>query len=1131
MRAIVSTIVFVLMGSVSGGQTVEWTHDLETGGSAPTLFPSASKPSSVVVTDGPKVLRLGGDGSIALRAPLPAPAAGSPVTVADLDGDGQPELLVTLCGGTLCCLDAKGTMRWSRAYDTEVGGFKSVVAADVHPSPGLEVVFGFNDGWLRCLSAAGETLWAFFGDRFRVGGIAIGDADRDGAPEIVYGTDNGHLYCLSGWGDVEWRFDELAPYGRSGTNLADLNGDGTPEVLVTRSNVNNKTCLIAVSGVTGKLIWRTKDVMQGYVSNATVDLDGDGTLEVLHADKGNHLYADNADGSRRWQTRLDGRGIFWAPAVADLDGDGKLEILTPLRGTSPQTGASGYLVNADGKVRAELKLGGGTNAGPAIGDIDGDGKLEALVVSQNPNRIHCLTWSAGGRVAWPSLRGDSQMTARAANVPAGTPGRPDSAPEFGRVDVETGDVVRGENRWTLRWDEPAPDGAFVELTAISADTRRLARIVDLKRGDRQTTVMWNLTRSGKTTVRLRLWSPSTRKPLLVARREVTAEVPTFCRWAGLQATCRRAVEAGQRAGADISGIADALTRLASERDAIDRLAKSDASDETIAERATRLRRRAEALRVMATSLEPLWSAGDRGVFVCWEDANPWDRFDPTELPARLDHSARLTFTAYGSEFEDKALTIFNTTSGPIDVRCVLNRPETGQKWYKPEPALAGHLTLRRHVPVPAAWTERVFDALPALDRSRTITIPAGEARQLWLVLRTHELEPGTHELTLHLGSLTKPPTFREVAIRIEVWPVKLPTNVYAKMNWTRIDPKTASDQGIRDLVDHGMSVSYGPALPAVPVDAKGALAGGVDWRGFDAVIDRVPRPWTFLWGGPPPRRWPEGVKPAEDSPADFNGFKTAIRELASHLASKGIGYQDWAFYPIDEPWNTGFTAIPRLRQFCKRVKRADPKAQVYTDPAGLVRVEYLEEFKDLIDVWQPELNTLKRDPQLVAWFRKHARRFWYYEAPGPAKDLLPLGHYRAHGWYAWHFGAEGSGYWIYKALDIWWPIGGGNWSVVYQTNNDVVPSRRWEADRDGVEDYRALFVLDKEIRRVRAAGHAADADRAQALIDEAVEAVVGWNLRNIDEITRVTRDYEIDFGLFVKYRKEIAEAIMRLRTR
>jgi hypothetical protein len=125
------------------------------------------------------------------------------------------------------------------------------------------------------------------------------------------------------------------------------------------------------------------------------------------------------------------------------------------------------------------------------------------------------------------------------------------------------------------------------------------------------------------------------------------------------------------------------------------------------------------------------------------------------------------------------------------------------------------------------------------------------------------------------------------------------------------------------------------------------------------------------------------------------------------------------------------------------------------------------------------------------------------------------------------FGLEGAGFWVYKANDIWWPIQSGDWSVVYQTDDQVVPSRRWEASRDGVEDYRALYLLAREIEKARTRGH--DADAAQALIDEAVEKVVAWQAKTIDEITRQTREYEIDFEMLLEYRVRIANEIIRLR--
>jgi hypothetical protein len=198
-----------------------------------------------------------------------------------------------------------------------------------------------------------------------------------------------------------------------------------------------------------------------------------------------------------------------------------------------------------------------------------------------------------------------------------------------------------------------------------------------------------------------------------------------------------------------------------------------------------------------------------------------------------------------------------------------------------------------------------------------------------------------------------------------------------------------------------------------------------------------------------------------------------------------------------------------------------------------VRVQYVEEFKDLIDIWQPEVDVLKNDRELVKWFRENAKTFWFYEAYGPGKDLLPLGHYRTRPWLAWYFGATGSGFWVYKDLDTWWSLEGTAYGAVYQTDKDVVTSRRWEAVRDGVEDWRALYVLREEIVKAREFGRTAAADAAQALSDEAVEAIVGTQPKDADERVWATGDYdnEIDFDVLMDYRAKIAEQIIKLRGR
>ncbi len=1104
-------------------QTVEWSYPTTTTAVAPTLYPDAEKPTGVITAAGAEMFLLDGKGQAVWNVTLPA-AVAQPLAVADIDGKGDPEVLAVLSNGTAACLDNVGKTRWTADLQAQKQGLQMPVVGDVHPSPGLETVVSRLDGWVYCLASDGHALWRFYGDRFRAGIPAIGDADGDGYAEILYGTDNGNIYCLDGFGGVKWRFtDDTMPYGRSGINLADLKHDGHVEVLFTRSNAGNNTCLTALDGRTGALVWRVKDEMQSYVAIATADLDGNGTLEVVHGDKGNFLYCTGQDGSERWRCELAGRGVFSPPTVGDVNGDNHPEILVGVRDTDPVTGASHFLVDCDGATVTPLKLGGNGLAATAMGDLDGDGMLEAVVCL--PNAVQCITWGGKGRVAWPSLRGDSALTGRG-NANAGTPvAAPAKAAQGMRLGMDN--LYAGDNEVHAVWDKPAPEKAFIEIAARTMNGPSEIKVIPVVSGKTDASLSFRVPLPGMTILSARLLASGASEPFAGFEGGLGTMPPDECGMDSLSKACENAVAAGK--GPETTGLELGLTRLVAHRNQVRKHAEKNASCTTLADEASALRSEAESLSHRADALAAFWTEGNGGSFVCWQDDNPWNTFSPDEAPGNLAAAPPVTITAFGDEFEDAALNLLNITDRPMDVRCVFTKPKPAGGAPDKDPDPARHITLRRGVMVSAPNGGMVLDALPELDLSRTITLSPLEASQLWLVVDTHGLEAGTHTLTLYLGSLEESSTLREIPVTIEVLPVRLPEGVYAQMNWVGTDIAETSDQQMKDMLDHGISVAYGPQLPTVPVDEKGAAAGTADWTAFDTSLARLPKWFQLTFAGPPAVQWPEGKTPAADRPEANQGFATAVRVLTAHLAEKGFGYDRWVFYPYDEPWLTGQTIIPDLRKFCERVKAVDPRVRNYADPTGLMRVEYVKEFKDLIDVWQPEINVLKRDPELLHWFQQNARTLWAYEATDPGKNLLPLGYYRAHAWTAWKLGLKGAGFWCYKFHDTWWPLETPDWSVVYQTGDQVTPSRRWEACRDGQEDYRALYALRAAAETARAAGRTAAADRTLAAIDEMADQVAGWQTRNIDEITRQTRDYEIDYNLIKQQRARIADEFKALQ--
>lgn len=149
-----------------------------------------------------------------------------------------------------------------------VGITNQVSVADLDPErPGPELVFAGFDGRIHAVDARAQTLWS---TRYTssadvwTGGIAVADLSGDGSPELVlatYSESGGDLIILDAGGNELHR---VALGGRGAMpvpTIADVDGDGDLDIVVSLKDAEDKVRSVLIYEVPGSsancLAWPT----------------------------------------------------------------------------------------------------------------------------------------------------------------------------------------------------------------------------------------------------------------------------------------------------------------------------------------------------------------------------------------------------------------------------------------------------------------------------------------------------------------------------------------------------------------------------------------------------------------------------------------------------------------------------------------------------------------------------------------------------------------------------------------------------------------------------------------------------------------------------------------------------------
>jgi hypothetical protein len=312
-----------------------------------------------------EILALTGEGQIAMISPrgmlddvslTPVGAAavsnpsfgwGGGLSIADMNGDGAPEIAY----GSTVFTTMGGSITQLFAGSNSVGGTTvySVLStfARLASSPDLDLVAG-NAAY----TSMGTTLWHTSPDSD--GFTAVADLNGDGAPEVVLvGAIPGSsppvpgvtvLDGLTGTVLLDGTL-KLPVLGTSASGgppvIADFAGKGKPQIGVETANF---FFIVEPNFTAGTLTvaWQFPVMDGSGAGGATAfDFGGNGHPAALVADNCFLWVLDGANGMLRYAASRASFVGTSLPVVADLDGDGHAEILIASSGVNPAAAANG----------------------------------------------------------------------------------------------------------------------------------------------------------------------------------------------------------------------------------------------------------------------------------------------------------------------------------------------------------------------------------------------------------------------------------------------------------------------------------------------------------------------------------------------------------------------------------------------------------------------------------------------------------------------------------------------------------------------------------------------------------------------------------------------------------------------
>jgi hypothetical protein len=369
---------------------------------------------------------------------LPTALAPRSVALGDLNGDGKLDVATAnFSGGASVMLNtSNGTPSFTSRRDFTVGTNPTTLVVADFNSDGLDDLAVGNHGGgnisLLLNTTGADSHTPVFAAQQQVApgsaphSLAVGDFNGDGKPDLAAGQLDGNSVAVlrntsaaaSGGGTIEeTRF--AVQDNPNAVALGDLDGDGKPDLAVVNGDSDSVSLLRNTTpGGAAPEFADQEEVFVGASPRGVAlgDLNGDGRLDIVVAnfDSSSVSVLLNATARGDSSFTFDDQGEFTtgdgptAVALGDIDGDGRLDIVVANRTTETiSVLLNQTALRADTAEFADhVEFGTGTDPmAVAVGDVTGDGLADVAFANAGSNNVSVLVNTSGaGAVSFATRR-------------------------------------------------------------------------------------------------------------------------------------------------------------------------------------------------------------------------------------------------------------------------------------------------------------------------------------------------------------------------------------------------------------------------------------------------------------------------------------------------------------------------------------------------------------------------------------------------------------------------------------------------------------------------------------------------------------------------------------------------------